>query len=318
MGGPSVTVHIDADFARAYRRALVRERRGRWTVLTAFYAAFGIFAAWQYFDDGYWGMLLSLAIFVGVFVSGETTAMRRDFDLPVGHQLTAEHGDISLLIRRPDRTVEVAYSNFRKLDRVGVLMYLEDGTGDKTRLPSALFTPEAEAWFRQHAHPRDLAAEPLPPEWREMKPEPGLDGRLALAGLLKFELRSWGWPLAIVLAFIAALGVYLSTWFAALMAGFVVAFWAIGLGHEYSILRRRLAFRFAGQAIRSGPEGDTWVVDSVNFRERIDPAAVTYFERRRGLVFLRHTTSGEKRSVVFPEPWLAGLLSSARVHADSI
>ena len=35
-------------------------------------------------------------------------------------------------------------------------------------------------------------------------------------------------------------------------------------------------------------------------------------------MFLRHTTAGEKRSLVFPEPWLAGLLPSARATVDAI
>jgi len=47
----------------------------------------------------------------------------------------------------------------------------------------------------------------------------------------------------------------------------------------------------------------------VNFRERIDPAGITLLERRKDLVFVRHTTTGEERSEVFPAAWLAGMLS---------
>ena len=119
-------------------------------------------------------MLLSLVMFVGVFVYGETTALRRDCDLPVGHDLTAEFGDVSLVVRGPGHFLrDMPYAFFRSVEREGALVRLKDGTDKTWWLPSTVITPDGETWFRQHAVPRDLTSEVLPPGHIQFSPEPG-------------------------------------------------------------------------------------------------------------------------------------------------
>lgn len=309
VGGPTVTVQVDREFVRAYRRALVRDRRGRLLGLTAVYAFFGVFATWQYVDDGSWSMFPSLAIFVGLFVYGEAAALRRDCNLPVGHELVAEFGEVTLRAHAPGFLRELTYANFRHLERRGAVMRLADGTGAKTPLPAALFTEDTEAGFRQHAHPRDLTGEPLPSGWLEMKREPRVAVRLAWASVLRNDLPNVAWPVALLMAVNVVLGILVSAETAVLFGGFLVILLVAVVGHAYTKLRDQLEFKYDGQVVRVGPEAGSWVVDSVNFRERIDPAQVTFFERRKGVVFLRHRTAGEERNLVFPEQWVAGALS---------
>ena len=97
-GGPTVTVHIDQEFKRAYRRALARDRRARWMWLSAYLAIFGAFVVWDHSYGWSW------ATFFGFLAYSEVKALRCDSDVPVGHDLVAEYGDVSLVIRRPDRT----------------------------------------------------------------------------------------------------------------------------------------------------------------------------------------------------------------------
>jgi hypothetical protein len=105
---------------------------------------------------------------------------------------------------------------------------------------------------------------------------------------------------------------------AVFVAGFVVIILVLGLGQQYSVRRKRLEFQYVDQPVRVGSDREAWVIDSVNWRERIDPAEVTYFERHQGLVLLCHSTAGEKRSLVFPEPWVAGLLAPERAISSTI
>ena len=232
-------------------------------------------------------MLVSLAIFVGVFVYVETTALRRDFDLPVGQHLIADlRRGLAPSSADPTGCVELAYANFRNLDRVGPVMCLEDGTGDQDLLPSALFSPEAEAWFRQPRPSsrlcRGAAAAGMERDRARAGPRPEARSCRSAAGSSSGHGRGRSRSCC------SATPRWASTcrpWFAALRRRVPrPALRGRPSAREYSVLRKRLDFRFGESGcpcrVRRATLGSS---TPSNFRERIDPAAVTFFERRKGL-----------------------------------
>ncbi len=239
---------------------------------------------------------------LAMFIFGERRGLRREAGLPVGHDLTADFGDVSRPCpRRPGYVRELPYAYFRGSERDGALVRLEDGTDRTWWPPAAVITPEGELWFRHHAVTRDLASEPLPPGIRA---QPGRRARhhLAVARLFDATSAKCGPPVTFgVLSLPGA-------WLVAPMPAPCSAGSPM-LGFRCSA-RQCTAAAIAwcsttpSDRCRIGATGEL-VVDSVNFRERIDPAAITMLERRQGLgVRAPHDLGGE-RSRGVPEPLAA-------------
>lgn len=317
-GGLSVTIHIDRDLARQYRHALVRERRRRWIGILASYAALGSLGVWLSGIGDSWGYLSSVAIGVGTLGYWEWKWFRREAALPLDRDLTADFGEASLRVEGPGYRRELPYAFFRDFERDGVLVRLRDGANQRWCLPGDLFTPETEVWFRHHEQPRNLAAEPLPAGTAEFGVSADLPHRLALVSVLRNDLRDTV-PAFAVFAVISVLAARLvDPLLGAFLIGAIGVTYVVMLVADYNRLYDRLRFQYDRGPVRAGPEDDAWVIDSVNHRERIDPAEVTFFQRRKGKVFLRHTTAGEEHRVVFPEEWVAGLLVTERSTEPAI